>query len=165
MLNKKGSEKLFSGWWFLILVIVFLVFSYGILIFYSSELDVRGLEARVLSDRIYKCLNDYSKNSDLNKEENILILCDINTLLFQKSSDYYLKVNYNNMTFRYGDFSFEKDCEISMGRFKDERFGIKIKADRYPVCLESNLTILNKEGEIINLNILSASNQIGGSNE
>lgn len=150
MVHKRGSEKIFSFWWFLVLLIVFFVFSFGIFLFYSAEVDVRGLESFVLSEKIYACIVDNGILVDL-EEVNLLSYCGLKEGVFSQNSNFYLSVSYLDKDFRYGNIAFEKDCKVSENK----------KADKFPRCTFSKKKVYSSNGDLIELNITTASNQKG----
>jgi hypothetical protein len=144
--NKKG--KLLTLWWFIILVIIAVGIMISTLLFYSKEIDVRGIEAQVLGERIFSCL---VKQGEINSvflsssEFNVLEKCGINKALIQDNEKYFIKLSVNSHQVRLYGTDFETECKIS---------GI-IEAKKYPVC-----NILNYYGEK-NLTIITGSNYMG----
>ena len=51
MLNNKKAEKYLSIWWFFVLAMIAMGIVAGVLIFYGADVNVKGLEAEILSGR------------------------------------------------------------------------------------------------------------------
>ncbi|MCL5730012.1 MAG: N-acetylmuramoyl-L-alanine amidase [Candidatus Pacearchaeota archaeon] len=54
--NKKGADKVLAVYWFLILFIVTGAIIYLASQFYSSPIDVRGLESKLLANQVLNCI-------------------------------------------------------------------------------------------------------------
>jgi len=104
MINKKGTDKIISIYWFVILIIVAGGIFAMVSVFYGSPYDVRAIEAELLTNKIADCL---SYGGGLDKElfidadvlkgfkENFLELCKINFNVeekFENEPQYYLKI-------------------------------------------------------------------------
>ena len=57
MLNKKGTDKVISVYWFAILILVSGGIFAMVYVFYSYPYDVRSLEAELLTNKISDCLS------------------------------------------------------------------------------------------------------------
>lgn len=155
-MNKKAAEKIFSIWWIFVLGVILAGIVIGVLIFYNSDINIKNLEADVLSERIYRCLTEgiYLKQEILNADFNIFSNCRLKEELFLKDSNFYFKISIYNSSENLikelsgGDASFEKDCEIENS----------IRARHYPVCVkkEESIYFLQDNGKII---IIAGSNQ------
>lgn len=148
MRGKKGGERILSIWWILVVTIVGVFIVGGVIIFYSSWLDVRGSEAEILITRVADCLADEGKLNfeaeSLNKDK-ILSECKLNAGILN-SEKYYLKVSIVDKTIEIGNPDFEKYC--------------KLKGENYPVCKERELYVLSG-GENIKMKILASLNNQG----
>jgi len=138
--NKKGGEKVFSIWWFFVLVIVGGGIVAGVIIFYSSDVDIREVEAGILSDKITDCIVEQRVLTDVSLEEgfNILEECDFSEDVFSRGSKFYFNISFldeNGNNFRRdileGDFSYAKDCNIQEGEE-----GEKVEAKHFPKCVK-----------------------------
>lgn len=88
-INKKGTDKILSVYWFTILVIV----AGGIILmvsnFYGDPHEVRDFEAGILLNKVADCLSDEEKlNRDV-LEGDFLKNCHLN---FGDGEEYYLEV-------------------------------------------------------------------------
>ncbi|MDD5193572.1 MAG: hypothetical protein PHF67_03210 [Candidatus Nanoarchaeia archaeon] len=156
--NKKAAEKLISVWWFFVLFIIGLGIVLGVMIYYSAETVVKKVEAESLNQRIFDCLVDkgYLNPRIFEDSFDVFDNCGLNREVFAKGSLFYFKVSvYNEKGLihenAYGDFSFEKNCQITE----------KIDAERFPGCFTRTMNILNTNEEKIKLVVLTASNQVG----
>lgn len=178
--NKTGGEKIFSIWWFATLIIIGVGIVVGVLIYYSADIDVRTVEAEILSEKIIDC---FIKNSFLNQEIlntnsfpdnnsdyrqvrnsfDIFQECNLKKDLFNNGGDFYFNITlYNGDTnflinsFIGGNTGFERDCRISKGK----------SAENYPQCVEKQEPFFyysNNQIKKGNMRILTASNQKGKS--
>ena len=126
--------------------------------YYSNHIDVKEVEARLLSDKIIRCIseNGYMKEEILNQSFDVFESCLINQNKFVGNSDYYLKAvmvdDYEErVLIDIGAASLEKDCFVRK----------VIDADKFPGCVSRTVFLISK-GNYIQLNILSASKQVGG---
>lgn len=169
MLNKKGGEKLLSIWWFFVLAIVGVGISAGVLIYHSTDVDIREIEAENLYEKISNCVTEQGFLIDdiLKEDFNIFEECKLKEEIFWEGSVFYFNIQIFNESgnrikqIREGDFSFERDCEIQ----EEDEEGKKIKAEYYPRCIRKKEMILYyKDSEIKEaiFEILTASNQVGG---
>ena len=171
MLNKKGGEKLLSIWWFFVIVIVGGGITAGVLIYHSTDVDIREIEAEILYEKILNCITEqgFLIEEVLKEDFNISDFfeeCELNEEIFEEENVFYFNIQIfdesKNLTkeIKGGDFSFEKDCGIQ----EEDEEGKKIKAKHYPRCVREKETILYYEGNKIKkatFEILTASNQAG----
>ncbi len=104
-LNKKGTDKLISVYWFAILFIVASAVVYMTVAFYGKPYDVRELEAHALTNHIAGCLSDagYLKENILGNEDfknNFLENCNINfdvedTYDWKEQGQYYVGIEFS----------------------------------------------------------------------
>lgn len=57
MKNKRGTDKMLSIYWFVILTIVAGGIFAMVYIFYGSPYDVRGVESEIFAERIADCIS------------------------------------------------------------------------------------------------------------
>lgn len=159
-MNKK-AEKLFSLWWFFVLVLVGMAIVGAAFIYYSADFDVRKAESLILYNYISNCLLDageinrnfISDNFDIFKE------CNINEESIINSEIFYFKIILKKdekpiKTLHFGNPSFDNECKISKG----------INPKKYPACVEKEEMVFyysNGEKIYAKLYILTASNQGG----
>ncbi len=171
-LNKKGGEKLLSIWWFLVLIIIAAGIVIGTLVFYSSDVDIRAVEADVLSNRIVNCFIErgHLNTVVLNKDFGIFEKCGLNSNIFGKGSNFYFKIGVYNESKKLmrdeisgGQASFLADCKITA----DSSNGKGTKAVHYPICVTNEKVFLYyKNGEIAQgyVSVIAGSNQAGKRN-
>ena len=166
MLSKKGGEKYLSIWWFVVLIIIGVGISIGVGINTFSEINVKNLEAEILSQKVISCIVyngeinssfinsdfDLYKNCNLNREkiaeDNFIEItvskfdsCNIvNNLLVCNTN-----IKYKN----YGDYSLKKNCEIVSG---------EIEARDFPSCAEHYVYSLNSSDGLV-IHIITGSNR------
>ncbi len=162
--NKRGGEKLLSIWWFFSLTIIGVVIYWEVSMFYSTDSNVKLLEADILSEKILDCVNDNGfLINDFFKEDfeelGIFDRCGLNKEIMEE--DFYFKITINTAPKKIvsgGNPGFEALC----GQ----------KGENVPECITKKENILyNNGGEIkpIKIEVLTASNQkgknvLGGSN-
>ncbi len=166
-MNKIGGEKLLSIWWFLVLGIVGLGIVGGVFIFYSAGVDIREIEANVLSEEIINCLTGqgYVNDALFENDFDIFKECNFNKEIIN-SREFYFEVeildnNGKNLTkeIKAGKSSFKADCGVTSG--EEEK---KIKAEKFLKCIQKEESVIyykNNEKKIATLYILTASNQRG----
>jgi len=105
-MNKKGADKIIAIYWFMVLILVAGGVFIMVYVFYHHPLDVRELEASVLSDKFADCLSTQGKlNPDLfdvngdfevNFKSNFLGRCHLNFDPENKddAEQYYFKINF-----------------------------------------------------------------------
>jgi hypothetical protein len=87
--NKKADERLLSIYLFVIYIIVAIGIVSGVILFYGSPLEIRELEANLLSDKVIECLTDKGeiKPAFFNQESDLLKFCNFG---FKENSQKYL---------------------------------------------------------------------------
>ncbi|MBM3247598.1 hypothetical protein FJZ17_03625 [Candidatus Pacearchaeota archaeon] len=153
MIENKSGELL-SMWWFFVLIIIGVGIIAGTLMFASEKIDVRTIQADVISNKIIDCVVDFGVISDiLSSDFNLFDSCYIDKGIFDSSGNYFLRINLtsglgevkNELT--YGNRAFVEDCKISL-----------IQADNYPRCVKKELLVLDSSGNSYKLNIMVGSN-------
>ena len=153
-MDKKG-EKLFSIWWFIIIIIIGLGIVAGVSLFYSSNLDIRSLEADALSSKVVKCISSSDGINPTILESNFDIFseCSLSQSVFKISvSDFFTGESVIGHSF--GNNAFEKNCDIKS----------KITAVKYPECSSKSVYVIDKDNKKYLVNVLAASNYKGGKN-
>lgn len=167
-INKRGGEKLLSIWWFAVLSIVGASIVIAVLMHYSAEINVKGIEAGILSERISACLSDngimkkeFSENNFDNKFD-LMQKCGFAIKVFGADSNFFAKIMVTDSgghvlkNIVIGNSAFEKDCQITQRG--------TITAKNYPVCTTLKKTgyyVEKGEMKSVSLSILTASNQGG----
>ncbi|MFA7708309.1 MAG: hypothetical protein WCX73_05150 [Candidatus Pacearchaeota archaeon] len=159
MTKNKKAEKLLSIWWFFVLAIIAGGIVIGVLIYSSSDVDINEAEARVLSERISNCLvdNGHLKLGVFESDFDIFDFCNLNQEVFEENTNFYFNISvYDSKSLIFnlfkGSSSFEKDCRIGMTK--------DVEAEYFPGCSEKQEGVLFN-GEIVRINVLTASNQNG----
>ncbi|MBS3073008.1 hypothetical protein J4477_04200 [Candidatus Pacearchaeota archaeon] len=159
LIDKRG-EKLFSIWWFIIIIIVGLGIITGVNLFYSFNLDVRSLESDILANKVIKCVADSGGiNVDiLNEDFDLYSKCEISQSVLENNK-YFVKISVMDffsgnvlIEHKYGNNVFERDCEIKS----------KLIAQNYPECSEKTVYVIDSDGNKYLINVLTASNYKGG---
>lgn len=164
--NKRGGEKLFSIWWFLILGITAVGIGYGVVLFYSQDIDIREFETGLIYSHIGNCIvhNNVLVDEVLNEDFDIYSYCHIDKKVFEES--FYLnlviKDDEENIIkeISIGNLDLRKQCEIVF----DSKNTQKVIATSYARCYSSKESIsyfdegYRMEGS---MEFLSASNNAG----
>lgn len=155
-MNKKAGEKLLSIWWIFVLLVIGGGILIGVILYYSTDINIKGIEAEILTERIINCITDngYLKAEVLADNFNITEKCRLDTEVFSMGSNFYFNLSvYKDKdlikNIIAGDNSIEKDCIIEQ----------KIKAEHFPVCFEQKEIALidDKTYSVI---VLAGSSQI-----
>ena len=153
--NKKGGEKLLSVWWFFVLTIVAVGIVVGVLMFYSSEVDFRKIQADTLTERVSSCLikNGHFDNSFFQDDFDIFAKCYLNEKILERGN-YYGRIfveDINNPDFFkevvFGPDEIYSDCLI---QFNDSN----LVAEGFPVCnKQQEVSSILFEGDFLELNV------------
>jgi hypothetical protein len=133
-MNKRGTDKILSIYWFVILIIAAGGISAMVYNFYSYPYDVRSLESKVLSDKLSDCISqggilnsglfDSSGKLIENQDKSILQFCSLNFApesSFNNEEQFYFEINFYNISnqqkllleIQHGNSAWKADCEIS----------------------------------------------------
>ncbi len=84
-MNKKG-ERIFSVWWVLSIVFISVVFAGAVYMIYSTDVNIRDEESKILYERIYDCIieNGYVSEDFLKNDFDIFSVCKLNKNLFSE---------------------------------------------------------------------------------
>lgn len=130
MINKKGEEKYFSIWWFLVLLLVGGSVSYATSAFLSADRDIRFLEAGILYTQVENCLvkDNILDVSVFNGEYSIYNNCSLGKQIINDSLFIGIKLKENdrilNQVF-FGKYYLD-ECKIVLSG---------VKAEKYPKCI------------------------------
>jgi hypothetical protein len=139
-MNKKGTDKLLSVYWFVILIAVAGGISAMVFNFYSYPYDVRDIESKLLSTKITDCISQggvLNKNlfdesgkfrTDLN--EKILGICSLNfnsEQTFNNENQFYFNVDFYDLentatsilNINLGNSDWKSNCEFSDKEYKN----------------------------------------------
>ena len=159
-------EKIFSIWWFFILIVVGIGVVSAIFLFYSADVDIRGVEVSILSESLENCITHQGILSEevLEEEFDVFKECGLNKEIFGKRSDFYFNIVFKDKegkTIRNnlygGDVSLKKECEIYSGE--------KVISKNAPVCLNKKENVLYYGGGVLKegfLEFFTVSNHKGG---
>lgn len=162
-MNKKGSDKLITIYWFMILVII----AGGIVLmvnaFYSTPYDVREIEARILAEKVSNCVYPggeffrlLNSNGVFRPEfkDNFMDRCD---LYFRPQGDFEDIEYYVNIGFysdeddeepRYflegGNLNWVEDCEVDT------------QNERLARCYENAFWTKDPAGKVYYAKVISA---------
>ena len=150
--NKKAGEKLLSIWWLFIIAMVGIGIVFGVSMFYSAEIDVRKVEAEILSDKISDCLFEQGILIDslLESDFDIFQECKLNKKVIE--SDFYINISF---------------LDELQNVIKEISEGVLIStcnSKNIEGCVSKERGIIyERENEIkkARLKILTASNQVG----
>jgi hypothetical protein len=168
-MNKRGTDKILSIYWFVVLTIIAGGVFAMVYVFYGSPYDVRGIESGILAERVADCISrngvmDSSlfSGKDFNKEINNTFpkKCNFNfnvedgymhpeeTQYFYKVEFYTLKDSANPaFSFYNGNNNWETDCFVKKANSKDY--------SRLAKCTEKRFYALSSGGEQYLIKILS----------
>jgi len=137
--NKKAGERVLGFYW----MIVFLIITVGIVsaavLFYGNPLDVRGIESRILSDKIIECIAD---KGSLN--ETAVNLLNADGINLQEVCGLNFADNYYDENQFYAEIIIENGKNIVFnkehsGAFKDF---CEQKSRKLPICHKEILFLL-----------------------
>ena len=159
MLHNKRGDEVMSVWNILIWVIILIVIVSSVFIFRSSKMDVREIEAEILSQRIERCVNNPSFDiSMLNDEENSLEFCGLNSEMIIKSGYFYIGMNFEGINnIEVGNKDIVTQCALkeeararAFGSCADDSVLMKLKKDgvEMNVLLKLNVGVNNQNEKI-----------------
>lgn len=157
--NIKASSELLSIWWFFVLAIIAVGVVSGVTIFYGEKIDVRAMEAEILTTRIGDCIiqNGELKFSLFEKNVDIFKFCSLNQEMLNNSGLYYIHIvgtkGKEEVSLVYGNSGFEKDCPIAAAMKA---------AKNYPLCSKKSFSAFNDKMELVSIEINTGSNYQGG---
>ncbi|MEM0465436.1 MAG: hypothetical protein QXW97_01895 [Candidatus Pacearchaeota archaeon] len=154
---KNASSKILSFWLIIILFLIAFVISIGVLAFYSSDIDVRQLEANSMNDKIIMSLSTggYINNEVFNKDSKITQIVEISDFVIRDSKDFYFNVTIYNSNYR-------ELRSFVLGN-PDFEFQCRLKGKKYAKCRDSEFILLNRTNpeEKFIIKVLTGSNQKG----
>ena len=155
-LDKRGTDKIISVYWFAILFIAAAAVSYMVISFYGKPYDIRELEAHALTNKAADCIsqNGYLREDIFseNFKSNLIEMCDFNfdTEATFEGSQYYLGVDvYKNNAAVLSTSQGNKNLVSSCGIEKE------IERERLATCIEREFYSLNSEKEILLVKVTS----------
>ncbi len=147
MINKKADEKILSIYLFIIYIIVGVGIVSGVIIFKDSDLDVREIEAGILTDKVIDCLVEQGKlRTDFDVDFDLMGECDFNfednTKKYDGEERYAVKVE---------SFDFDSGGlkeEVKAGK-TDLLTYCGLEGDKIPKCNLKELYILKGDEKIL----------------
>lgn len=142
---KKGTEKILSIYWFIILFIVAGAIVYMTTIFYGEPYDVRQIEANILVNKIVDCLSDGENlrqdAADENFRDNFLENCNLNfnSEEMWEEEQYYIEI---------------KDLDIIKGNVNLKNY-CDLHKETSVVCVKRGFYILDENNKGSMIEILS----------
>lgn len=140
-MNKKGEEKYFSVWWFLVLLLVGGSVAYATSAFLSIDKDIRFLEAGTLYTQVENCIvqDTILDTSIFDEGYNIYGDCGLSKRII--NSSFYIGVflmkNDETLNKTYFGKDYSTQCEIVLS---------KTIAEKYPKCISIEEEIFFIEG-------------------
>jgi hypothetical protein len=154
--NKKAGERVLGFYWMIIFVLITIGVVSAAVLFYGNPLDVRGVEARILSDKIVECIsNNGALNeatlSALNEDgSNLQDICNLNFAdQAYSENQYYAELNIDGVK----KIIFKKDGS--------EEFKVFCKEDsrKVPQCSNQEIYLL-RNNNLQKVEILTAISKI-----
>jgi len=144
LMDKRGDERLLGFYWIIIFIIITVGIVSATVLFFSKPLDVRSIEARVLSDKLVDCVSEQGELvkasfSDIEKE------CGLD--FGEELEEFYIRIIIQGVEFEKGN----KDLSAFCGA-KD--------AESIPVCYEGKLFVLDDDDEFVLVDLLTVVNKV-----
>lgn len=154
------SAKLLSIWWFFVLAVVSTGIVVGTLAFYGADINVKGIEAETLTNKIIDCLVNQGKiNQDfLETDYDIFENCNLNRSLLAQQGKYFIKITISDYADKKGEgvkmygTNFEESCKIQK----------TVNAENFPICSEEEMMVRDIYDNNLKLNVLTGSNYLEG---
>lgn len=169
-MNKRGTEKLLSMYWFVILTLIAGGIFAMVYIFYGAPYDVREIESSLLVEKIADCISErgtidseffIAESGKLNANigENFIEKCSLNFDIEEgytkNETQYFYEVEFYTikntespiLSFNGGNINIREDCFIK----KDNKEYISLAK-----CTQKGLYALDSEGNQYLIKILSA---------
>ncbi|MFH1503546.1 MAG: hypothetical protein ABIE36_02725 [Candidatus Diapherotrites archaeon] len=168
-MNKKGTDKMLSLYWFAILTIVAGGIFVMVYIFYGAPYDVRKIESQLFANKIVDCISQggrinavFLSNQVFNSEiqENLLEECTLNFNVEEEygvsTPQYFLEIEFYTLDdlsepafkLNEGNLNWEKSCFIKNKKAEDY--------NRFPKCAERRFYALDEENNQYLIKVLSA---------
>ncbi|MFH1307452.1 MAG: hypothetical protein ABIH72_01215 [archaeon] len=142
IIRDKRAEDITIIWWFIMFVLVAFFLVAGVFIVRSKEIDSRGLEAQILSLKIYDCLVDNGKLTGkldrLASQDLVLLRKECGIII---DSEYYIKIISPSGEIIYGDEGGGVYCELQQESKRKKFAGIQIgeSHEKLPQCFRYKL--------------------------
>ena len=146
-MDKHGTDKILSAYWFVILFIVAAAVVYMVAIFYGTPYDIRKAEADAMINQIADCLTDRNhlkEDSQIQKiKDNFLSECNLNFNTEWEEEQYYVEIiKDDSLIISKGNINLKDYCDK--------------KGDKIPKCFERRFYVLdeNKNSHIIKIKVV-----------
>jgi hypothetical protein len=166
-MNKRGEERIFTIWWFVVIVLVSVAVVLATLGFFSKETNTRQYEANILYERILECLvQNGHLRSDFNENFNIYQACNFSKGALESGLFYFSIILDDKLILEGGDKSKRGSCSIALSD--------KVKVKDELGCVNRTEIVLYSVGEDLKrgkIQVLTSSSQdsggysVGGKNE
>jgi len=155
--GRKGTDKIISVYWFVILFIVAAAIVYMVTVFYGQPYDVRGIEADILTDRVADCISKAGYISITGEELNGNFLvenCNLNFNVedscgWKDEEQYFVEVNFRNFLSPETIVFSDKEGNENLKDF------CELEGKNLPFCLERTFYTIDREGNQFQVDILS----------
>lgn len=165
-MNKRGGEKLLSIWWFVILGLVGICVVLGVMLFLSTDIDIRTKEAALVYAKFSNCLikNGVLSSDFLNSESSLYELCSIDKKTFE--TGFYINMTLKDSSGKLekevilGNPQLQKQCEIVF----EGKNTAKLTAANYARCYYNDELVyyaINEKVSNGKISFLAASNNLG----
>ena len=141
MKDKRGTDKIISVYWFVILFLVAGAVVYMVYVFYGNNLDVREIEADVMINKVADCLSQGGELVQDVKQENFMDKCKLKfNTEFEGQGEYYLEINF----YEFNDLSKPiDDLKITQGNPNLKIYNIS--KSNSAVSHEKSFYVLNED--------------------
>lgn len=170
MINKRGTDKILSIYWFVMLTLIAGGVFIMVYVFYGAPYDVREVESEILAERIADCISkrgiidsDFFIDNNFNPtiQESFTEKCNINFNVEKGYGDdtgiiqYFYEVEFYNVqdlttpqfSFYDGNNNWKGDCFIK--KTNDKEY------EKLAKCKEKRFYALSKDGNQYLIKILS----------
>jgi uncharacterized protein involved in tolerance to divalent cations len=140
--NKKGSDKILSMYWFVVIIIVAGGIFAMIYMFYSAPYDVREVESEILSNKIADCISRNGRIDSsfvLNKNLSVIKECSLNFNVESEFNEeqYFFDIEISSLeeesskiSFSGGNINWKEDCFIEDKKGKEYKRLVKCNEKR-----------------------------------
>lgn len=168
-MNKRGTDKMLSMYWFVVLIIIAAGIFAMVYNFYGSPYDVREIEVNILTNKVADCISrggridsDFFNEEGFSEEikENFLEKCSFNLEVeneynWREKPQYFFEIevygvnDLQNSVFDFykGNLDYKVNCFIKKKNDKDY--------EKMPKCVERRIYALGENDEQYLIKILS----------
>jgi hypothetical protein len=169
-MDKKGTDKILSMYWFVILILIAGGIFAMVYIFYGAPYDVREIESNILANKIANCISNQGVinaeffttgnnfNSEINKTftNQCNLIFEVEDGYIENEIQYFYEIKFYAIdntgtpafSFYDGNLNWKEDCFIEKDNNKEY--------SRLAKCTEERLYAVNGENEQYLIKILSA---------